>query len=88
VTNAFSNDAADRLYQDLGFDGNNDDSEVVKRAPYLAELQGVVNNAAYQQAVADPSADDYIHYRDASFTGTMVFLNGTRTSTIPREIPR
>jgi cell surface protein SprA len=69
VTNAFSNDAGDRLYQDLGFDGNNDDSERVKRAPYLAQLQGTVNNAAYQAATKDPSADDYTHYRDAGFTG-------------------
>ncbi|MEP7106723.1 MAG: cell surface protein SprA [Ferruginibacter sp.] len=68
VTNAFSNDAGDRVFQDLGFDGNNDDSEAVKRAPYLAQLQGTVNNAAYQLAVKDPSVDDYTNYRDASFS--------------------
>ncbi|MEO6231332.1 MAG: cell surface protein SprA [Ferruginibacter sp.] len=68
VTNAFSNDAADRAYQDLGFDGNNNDSEMVKRSAYLAQLQGVVNNTAYQQALKDPSSDDYLNYRDNSFT--------------------
>lgn len=68
VTNAFSNDAADRAYQDLGFDGNNNDSEVVKRSTYLAQLQGVVNGTAYQQAIKDPSADDFRNYRDNSFT--------------------
>ncbi|MEO6720349.1 MAG: cell surface protein SprA [Ferruginibacter sp.] len=70
VTNAFSNDAADRAYQDLGFDGNNNDSERVKRAPYLSQLQGVVNGTAFQQASKDPSSDDYINYRDNSFTNT------------------
>ncbi|MEP7142399.1 MAG: cell surface protein SprA [Ferruginibacter sp.] len=68
VTNAFSNDAADRLYQDLGFDGINNDSEAIRRAPYLAQLQGTVNTGAFQLAAKDPSSDDYIHYRDASFT--------------------
>jgi len=38
VTNAFSNNADDRKFQDIGFDGNNNDSEKVKRAPYLAQL--------------------------------------------------
>lgn len=70
VTNAFSNDAADRTFQDIGFDGNANDSERVKRAAYLAQLQGTVNSAAYQLAADDPSADDYTHYRDAAFTAT------------------
>ena len=68
VTNAFSNDAGDRVYHDLGFDGNNDDSESIKREPYLSQLQGVVNTNAFQQVAKDPSADDYINYRDESFT--------------------
>ncbi|MES2429645.1 MAG: cell surface protein SprA [Bacteroidota bacterium] len=69
VTNAFSNDATDRVYQDIGFDGLDDDSERIKRAPYLAQLQGVVSNpAALQKVQEDPSLDDYIHYRDAAFS--------------------
>ena len=68
VTNAFSNDAGDRVFQDLGFDGNNNDSERVKRAPYLNQLQATVNAAALQNVRNDPSADDYINYRDAAFT--------------------
>ncbi|MEJ7586234.1 MAG: cell surface protein SprA [Ferruginibacter sp.] len=68
VTNAFSNEATDRLFQDIGFDGLRDDSERVKRAPYLAQLQGAVNTAAFQAAAADPSADNYTNYRDAAFS--------------------
>lgn len=63
VTNAFSNDPNDRKYQDIGFDGLDDTAEVTKRQAYLAQLQGVVSAGAYQQAQADPSNDNYHHYR-------------------------
>jgi cell surface protein SprA len=63
VTNAFSNDPDDRKYQDIGFDGLDDTAEVNKRQAYLAQLQGIVSAAAYQQALADPSNDNYHHYR-------------------------
>ncbi|MES2848683.1 MAG: cell surface protein SprA, partial [Bacteroidota bacterium] len=46
VTNAFSNEPADRPYQDVGLDGNNDDSERVKSATYLNSLNGVLTPAA------------------------------------------
>ena len=68
VTNAFSNDATERQYQDVGFDGLDDAGEKSKRAPYLAALAPILNTAALQQVTADPSLDDYIHYRDAGFT--------------------
>jgi cell surface protein SprA len=75
VTNAFSNDPADREFQDLGFDGLNDTAEVRKRAAYLAQLQGLVTPAALQAATADPSSDNYRHYRggdyDAAGTGIL-----------------
>ncbi len=70
VTNAFSNDPTERQYQDVGFDGLDDAGERIKRAPYLAALGPLLNSAALQQANADPSSDDYTHYRDASFTNT------------------
>ena len=70
VTNAFSNDPTERQYQDVGFDGLDDAGERLKRAPYLASLGPILNSAALKQANADPSSDDYIHYRDASFTGS------------------
>ncbi len=68
VTNAFSNNPDDRQYQDVGFDGLNDDSEVVKRQAYLNAIQPLVSPAVFAKIKADPSADDYIHYRDAAFT--------------------
>ncbi len=47
VTNAFSNEPADRPYQDVGFDGNNDDSERVKSAPYLNSLAGIIKPCCF-----------------------------------------
>ncbi len=71
VTNAFSNLPDDRVYQDIGFDGLSDTAEVTKRAAYLAQLQANfgTGSKAYQDALRDPSSDDYVHYRDASFGG-------------------
>ncbi|MFM2359619.1 MAG: hypothetical protein RLY16_1612, partial [Bacteroidota bacterium] len=68
VTNAFSNDPNDRLFQDIGLDGLNNDSEVVVRSQYLTNLQGILGAQALQDVQRDPSLDDYIWYRDASFT--------------------
>ena len=69
ITQAFSNDPADRPYQDVGFDGENDDSERIKRAQYLNDLATNFWHSFtfYQKAVKDPSNDDYKWYRDASY---------------------
>ncbi|MEO6404433.1 MAG: cell surface protein SprA [Ferruginibacter sp.] len=69
VTNAFSNQPEDRIYQDVGFDGLSDSGEVSKRQAYLADLAANfgAGSKAYQDALKDPSADDYKHYRDAAF---------------------
>ncbi|MEO6638356.1 MAG: cell surface protein SprA, partial [Ginsengibacter sp.] len=66
VTNAFSNDPADRPYQDVGFDGLSDSGEVVKRrVDYLNVLAANFGpgSKVYQDALRDPSADDYHYYR-------------------------
>jgi cell surface protein SprA len=69
VTNSFSNDASDRPYQDVGFDGLDDDSERVVRSDYLKSIQTVfgTNSPLYQRAINDPSNDDYVWYRDSKF---------------------
>ena len=69
ITNAFSNNPADRPFQDVGLDGMGDDSEIVKFQGYLVQLQNNFSStsAIFQKASKDPSNDDYIWYRDASF---------------------
>ena len=70
VTNAFSNDPADRPYQDVGYDGMTDTAERRKFAPYLNGLGATVGTGSpvYQRAANDPSADNFKGYRDASFS--------------------
>ncbi len=68
VTNAFSNDPKDRPYQDVGFDGLSDSAEVTKRRnDYLNVLATNfgVGSRAYQDALLDPSSDNYHYYRGA-----------------------
>lgn len=66
VTNAFSNDPADRQYQDVGFDGLTDEEEKTKFNTYLSNLQTSAPGA-YVRAQADPAADNFKPYRDASY---------------------
>ncbi len=72
VTNAFSNIPEDRLFQDVGFDGVSDTGEVAIRSAYLAQLAANFGTSSqiYQDALRDPSSDNYKNYRDAGFTGT------------------
>jgi cell surface protein SprA len=66
VTQAFSNEPADRPSQDAGFDGLVNDAEQTKFQAYLNQLQSI-GSGAYQRALQDPSSDDYINYRNAQF---------------------
>ncbi len=63
VNYAFSTDPTARAYQDVGFDGLTNDREVSFHRAFLDSLAAHtgVQTPAYQQALADPSADAY-HY--------------------------
>ena len=67
VTNAFSNNPDDRKYQDVGFDGLNDDQERVKRKNLIDQI---TNPLVKQQFLNDPSADNYKWYRDETYNTT------------------
>lgn len=69
VTNAFSNTPADRQYQDVGFDGLTDEEEKTKFRDYLSNLRTNFGTSSpiYQQAIQDPSGDNFKPYRDNSF---------------------
>lgn len=69
ITQAFSNDPNDRPFQDVGFDGIDDNAERRKKN-YI--LQRLANNfgtgsSVYQQSQLDPASDNYKWYRDPSF---------------------
>ena len=66
VTNAFSNNPGDRPYQDVGFDGLTDSSEVsFRKNDYLNVLAASFGTSSkiYLDALADPSSDNYQYYR-------------------------
>lgn len=78
VTTAFSNDASDRPYQDVGLDGMDDGSEKTKFANYLNTLAARygVGSAAYQNALADPSNDNFTNYRDPKYDAAQTGILG------------
>ncbi|HRQ51358.1 MAG TPA: cell surface protein SprA, partial [Agriterribacter sp.] len=69
VTQAFSNEPDDRPYQDVGFDGNRDEDERILHQQYLQILESTLGSGspAYQQALADPSSDNFRYYRDGVY---------------------
>ncbi|HEX6334996.1 MAG TPA: cell surface protein SprA, partial [Flavisolibacter sp.] len=68
VTNAFSNEPADRPFQDVGFDGLPDTAEVRKFQPYLNQIAAFfgAGSPIYQKILSDPSGDNFVGYRDYS----------------------
>ncbi|WP_147203419.1 T9SS outer membrane translocon Sov/SprA [Segetibacter aerophilus] len=78
VTQAFSNDPADRPFQDVGFDGLDDAGEAGKRAGYLNSIRANFGpgSALYARAQQDPSNDNYKWYRDNSYDATNTGILG------------
>ena len=78
VTTAFSNDASDRPYQDVGLDGMTDVQEQSKFHNYLNTLAATygVGSAAYQNALNDPSNDNFVNYRDAQYDAAKTGILG------------
>jgi len=79
VTDAFSNNAGDRPYQDIGLDGMSDGSEANHFASYLQHLGTIVGTGSntYMNATADPSSDDYIYYEDPRYNQSSTNPTGT-----------
>ncbi|MES2646623.1 MAG: cell surface protein SprA [Bacteroidota bacterium] len=70
ITQAFSNEVDDRVYQDVGFDGLNDTEERNRRNPdYLSRLATNfgTNSTVYQNALRDPSNDNFVNYRSTDY---------------------
>ncbi len=66
ITQAFSNDPNDRIFQDVGFDGFDDRDEQIQFSNYLNSLAGI-DPIVMQRIQADPSNDNYVWYRDQSY---------------------
>ena len=80
ITQAFSTDAADRPYQDVGFDGLDDAGERTKSTiKKFLDTVGInfPGSPFLQQANADPSNDNFENYRSDA-------LDGQRASILTR----
>jgi len=66
ITQAFSNNPADRPFQDVGFDGLEDSAEIRVRSQYLDDIGNTFGRGskAFQDALTDPSTDNFRFYRD------------------------
>jgi len=67
LVNAFDNNLTSRKYQDIGFDGLNNEEERSFFAQYLEELRLKVNDDVYLKARKDPSSDDFHYYRGRDY---------------------
>jgi cell surface protein SprA len=69
LVNAFDTDPESRTAQDVGLDGMSNVDERVIREDYLQQLATIfgTESAVYQQAVSDPSNDDYHHFRGEDY---------------------
>jgi cell surface protein SprA len=76
ITQAFSNNPSDRVYQDVGFDGLSDSAEIIKRSSYLASIKSALSVSAYNAIKNDPSHDDYKWYRDSSYDNAQTPILG------------
>ncbi|MDQ3190245.1 MAG: cell surface protein SprA [Bacteroidota bacterium] len=65
LVNAFDTKEEARPFQDIGFDGLNDEDEKTFFDNYLAKIANIygVNSAAYQKALKDPSNDNFKYFR-------------------------
>ncbi len=69
VVNAFDNDPATRINQDVGLDGFNNAQEQIHFAEYVAWVQAstTLSADAKSRMIADPSSDDYTYYLDDNY---------------------
>lgn len=77
VTQSFDNNPTSREFQDVGYDGltNANESTHYKTA-YLDRVLAVhgVNSQAYQNAVNDPSNDDFHYFRGTDYDNAQVSI--------------
>jgi cell surface protein SprA len=63
----FDNNVTSRQFQDLGFNGMNDDDERTFHQSYLETMKNILNQDALAKVMADPSGDNYHYYRGSDY---------------------
>ena len=94
LVSAFDNSAEIRFAQDVGFDGLSTENETTFFSDYLEQVKNMFgeNSEAYQMALADPSSDNFHHYKGSDYDqqGLNIlqrykYFNGLEGNSIPRE---
>ena len=70
IVEAFDNDPSSREYQDVGFDGlTTEDERLFFDSVYIQQLLSLygANSPVYQNALNDPSADNFHYFRGSDF---------------------
>ena len=63
----FDNNVTSRSYQDIGFDGLNDDDEQTFNQSFLETMRTIVNQTALEKILEDPAADNFHYYRGSDY---------------------
>ncbi len=69
ASTGFDNDPDKRQFQDIGFDGLNDDDERLFFQDYLSIMQNILNAEAFNKINNDPSKDNYVDYLSENYDG-------------------
>ena len=93
ITLTFDNDYEKRMYQDIGYDGLNDEYERTFFANYINNINSLsLSPEARQKIEKDPSTDDYVYYLDPSYDASQAtimerykYYNGTEGNSLPPE---
>ncbi|MEM7656021.1 MAG: cell surface protein SprA, partial [Bacteroidota bacterium] len=70
--NVFSNSDQDRPLQDVGLDGMSSAQEAEFFEDVMNELEAVLSPAAFAAFAADPSSDDFLHFRDSLYEANQI----------------
>lgn len=63
----FDSNVESRRYQDIGFDGLNDDDERSFKQSYLDAIKSIVSDNIFEKFYNDPSADNYHYFRGSDY---------------------
>lgn len=101
LVKGFNTDAASMRAQDVGLDGMNSDRERYfynkPEYPYIDRIRqmhadGQLSDAAYEEIIADPSADDFHYFRGSDYDDAEVSImdrykkiNNTEGNSLPSE---
>ena len=77
IVEAFDNDPLSREFQDVGLDGlSNNDEKLFFESNYLQQIESLYGSSstAYQNALNDPSGDDFHYFRGTDFDLSLIHI--------------